>query len=905
MNRRNKALALALAAGGLAGAASLATAQPYVINISGATLLQNYIRNPLSTIDVIDVNGDGLFRPNLTQQLVQFVDPPSSLPGFPATGSSAVQWWIVQYRSVGSVNGIRNLVRYGRPVVVSENAEGPLLDWRRTETVAYQHRIFIDNSQANPIVIPSVFNFNNPGGLPVRAIVTPGGSFPYVPYNSTNGGIQIDIAPVDVPTSWGITYPGTDPQPRRKPFAPAYGENPRVGTNKQGVPPGNPGELDMWKLVDLFSEGRNLNINNPDSNTIFDNQLAFGPVALFVNQGVGRLDYTMADLRHLYATGRLPNGENLTAVTRSVGSGTHNAWMNSIGLDPSWGIGEGIGPESSPPNQHFLGDEYIPCNSQGSGQLETKLRNTRLGVGYTGGERAVNSNLVTQRRFDLGRVKADGGTDWVRPELSKLLNNGLRGEVDPDGGVYATDGWRIGGPAILASLGDPRKAPTNKGGDGSGGPAAMENIEAAAYLNNIEFAIAALASNPTCPLPPVAQRGPAEGLATSFILVRAMDRIQDLADPQDFRLRNAGDPSYLPALQNLYLTCSDFSQVYLNPVYDSNRAGFPEYQSPKRKASADGQSTPYTDGQINNYITLGGESINYNIRMDQAPVSNDAYQRNRIAGDFDGNGVRDINDTCEMIAAWRGRNGGPVWDGGDVENGTITAARGQGAITEMLGDFNGDGNFTADDVRYFADGLAMIGGQLNRKAGFTAVDSCFGGNFFGTTLATGTAYKFGDSRADIAGAVGTTPGFAPVGYDGVVDGKDIDYIFKQYVRNSETNGAPVVWATDLNAAARADLSADMNGDLIIDRNDVTEVLQNILCTRWWDVNLDGVVDAADIAIVIANLGQPGGWAQGDVDGDGMVTAADLALICAADFNGDGQVDFFDYLDFVQAYDAGC
>ncbi|MDX2146122.1 MAG: hypothetical protein SFZ23_01265 [Planctomycetota bacterium] len=32
----------------------------------------------------------------------------------------------------------------------------------------------------------------------------------------------------------------------------------------------------------------------------------------------------------------------------------------------------------------------------------------------------------------------------------------------------------------------------------------------------------------------------------------------------------------------------------------------------------------------------------------------------------------------------------------------------------------------------------------------------------------------------------------------------------------------------------------------------------------------------------------------------MVTL-DWATPCAADFNGDGQPDFFDYLDFVQAF----
>ncbi|MDX2146370.1 MAG: hypothetical protein SFZ23_02515 [Planctomycetota bacterium] len=31
----------------------------------------------------------------------------------------------------------------------------------------------------------------------------------------------------------------------------------------------------------------------------------------------------------------------------------------------------------------------------------------------------------------------------------------------------------------------------------------------------------------------------------------------------------------------------------------------------------------------------------------------------------------------------------------------------------------------------------------------------------------------------------------------------------------------------------------------------------------------------------------------------------LQVLCPADFNGDGMIDFFDYLDFVLAMDAGC
>ncbi len=37
----------------------------------------------------------------------------------------------------------------------------------------------------------------------------------------------------------------------------------------------------------------------------------------------------------------------------------------------------------------------------------------------------------------------------------------------------------------------------------------------------------------------------------------------------------------------------------------------------------------------------------------------------------------------------------------------------------------------------------------------------------------------------------------------------------------------------------------------------------------------------------------------------LALRADLAATCTADFNGDGIVDFFDYLDFVDAFSVGC
>jgi hypothetical protein len=316
----------------------------------------------------------------------------------------------------------------------------------------------------------------------------------------------------------------------------------------------------------------------------------------------------------------------------------------------------------------------------------------------------------------------------------------------------------------------------------------------------------------------------------------------------------------------------------------------------------------YTDGVPGGqyYIDQNGARVDYGTNL---------TSRNRIAGDFNGDGVRNADDIPGMIAAWRERNGGPNWNP-PSGTGPIAGAPGSDLVFEIVGDFNADGNFDAKDVRYFADGLAIVNGILDRREGFTRVDLAFGGNFFGTTKATGAAYQPGDSRADVVGAPGQAPGWAPVGADGVIDARDIDYVYAQFRRNPAVTDGELNWdvlseAGALIGSSRADLSCDINGDLKVNQADVCELVQVVLGTSFGDVNLDGVVDGADLAIINANLGLPGGWARGDMDGDGMVTTVDLDiamgifnLCCPADWNNDGVVDFNDLLAYFNDYNAG-
>ena len=802
----------------LSGAAlgSSAVAQPFVVNISGATLQQNFFTTPASTIDFLDVNNSGTIR----DQLAPF---DVTVPFLSS------QYWQVQYRATGSVFGLTELDAFGTLFATSVG-EIPITNadngWNnRTQ--------FISAGMGTGPFVSS-----NPFGAPVRSLTN--GTYSATTSQAAGTGIQMDIAPLDVPVSWAVQAGDVnDAQPLANPTASGYGKNPRIAVGADGT------ELTTANsLAELMIT--NTNTGSPDAFTIYDTPISWATVAYMTNLGTGLRETTITDLQHLFATGRRINGENLMAITRDSGSGTRNAANNGILLDPSWGVGENIGDRITVSSGDLLGANFQPSNKGGSSRMEATVFNHRLAVGYSGAERGINNGWLPARAEILAiqdDVRTVGG-DFVRPTTSALLNNS-----DP------ATAYRVIGPAVFATIGDPRNENSFGGEAGNTNPA-MRNPAAAAYMNNITRSIEAFKSvpggDPTL-------FTPAEFLAQEFILPTALDSVPVLTDPQTF----IANTNLNQALQNYTAANS----VYNNSAY----ASFSNSSNGRVPTRTTG--VVYTDGVANggSYRTQAGATLAYGTALNT---------RNKIAGDFDGNGARDLSDAPAMIAAWNDRNGGAAW------------APGSDACIEILGDFNGDGNFDAADVRYFADGLAIDTGRsidnVNRFAGFEAVDAVFGGNFFGTTLATGVSYTNGASAGDVSGdGALTTRGFAPIGFDGVVDAYDIDYVCANFGD----------WS-DLAQAVRMDLSADMNGDLVVDAEDVRVIVEDFLGTQIGDVNLDGVVDGSDESIAMSNLGMEGGWAMGDVNCDGMVTQADIDIItgggeCPGDTNGDNIVNFTD------------
>lgn len=786
MERTRKLSALLGLAATIATAGAASAQQ---VNISGATLFANFFTAQASTNDFIDVDNDGI-------------------SGQAQTGieNLAGSSWDVIYRGVGSGNGwaemrdsqLARLAGNPYPSLVGLPAGTP------SDLGVYNGVEYYVGSDTPPE--KASYNPANTGGSPVQQT-------------------SIDIGVMDVPTVQFVQQVGVG-SPTKTPGSAGY------GTNGYKTALGKSQTLKDLGNSSLNATPLNTNTSSPDAYTVFDTPVAWVAIGAIANPGTGVTEATYEELRYMAATGRMPNGENLVSVVRDAGSGTRNGYMNSIGLDPSWGRGEGYSTKNDNDadlngdtfsENDILGPDFLPDQKAGSSRMEDTVTNSRLAMGHTGlfGSSRAGADSLSDK-YDVLSVKKDGATSYVTPSVTSLIDND-----------DINTGYQIGGVETFATVGDPS--------NGAGNPA-MHNSNAEAYIDNIIGSLGNFINNGNLGSADFGM--PAEYLVTNFSLPQSVSALPDPSNPTVF----AQAPDFDQNLQNEALSFLGYSQ---------DTAGNNGGLVPKRSVNVGA----YTDGQVSKYATLDGSLLNYGTKFTLLTAAQQAA--NDIQGDFDGDDTRDFDDIALIVDALNGN----------------TAGLNQNIALDLLGDFNGDGNFTPEDARYFADGLYINGsGNLDRAAAFAEIDNADGGNFFGTSLSTGETYAAGDSVADIAGnsttklskTYGAVAGYAPVGADGVVNAVDVNYVYDNFGDFSV-----------LAEAAVMDLSADMNGDLIVDIDDVKAVVNDVLDALPGDVNLDGTVNIGDLTILAGSFGSSGRWTTGDVSFDGTVNIGDLTLLAGS------------------------
>jgi len=896
------------------------------VNMSGATLFVDFFRQASSTNDWIDVDGDGLFGFNPADPNFLFVDQLSTAY---SAGNPLNTWWAFNYRSVGSVEGFSEFVDSQLCGTVPTNPPSEAGLFNRFQYAALGS------------ITPGFGEYVNTSGTPLEQC-------------------SIDGAFLDVPGAWAVTTEGPSPKWNLNPGDPGYGLN-FLESSTGAVPT-------LQELTrDCAPEVLNFDEDAADDDTLFNLIAAWVPVVPIANRGTALENVSFTEMQYHFATGRFPNGLNLIAVTRDTGSGTHNAWMNSINIDPSWGRGDNIGDRVDLANTGLLGPLYQPSNKGGSGLVEDAVQNNRIAFGYTGlagSSRAARDAALGRYEVlnickdvdQFGAALCDCGVDgYVRPNIDTTLDN-----------CDACAGYQIAGSGSFVVRGNINA--NRDPGDPKYDPAdpSVVNQAVADYLNNIFDSIDAFAGNVlggecgdsfmcsgtngldcqidgdcgvgngTCTtIRPCSQNAdcdlgdycgqvvnsPGQGLAVSFFLPAAVDCLHELTLPL----------VYVPTVP-LNQDLQDYTRANNGlgwggdtPAYGSvNVAGL----VPGRFVQGGG--AVYSDGQAATYIYWNGAA--YTTIAAGSRLS----ARNRVGGDFNEDFALSVADAAEMVKAYytpRAWQQTAAGMGSGASGGQMTADNG---IPEVLGDFDGDGHFSKEDLRYFADGLAMSGGQLDRKAGAIAVDAqiallgrpypwadtngllkvapgaLFGEPTFITPASmanyladTGNAYKPGDFRGDVAGATlathgrRPTAGARPMGWDGRIDAADIDYVCKN-IKD---------WS-NIDEAVFMDLSCDMNGDLAVDGDDVYELVVEILGTAIGDANLNGTT-TDDLAIVDATIAlgaggcngtQSCGWADGDFNCDGVVDALDRGVL-VGDCTGDGQVTSADLVEFTNCLDG--
>ena len=467
--------------------------------------------------------------------------------------------------------------------------------------------------------------------------------------------------------------------------------------------------------------------NTAGANNIDSKQFAVTAVGFAANPGTGLKQIVGQDAKWLQATGRLQNGANFNVVSRANDAGQRTVPAISVGLDPSWAVGENDDGNTSGSTaqaaQRSVGAGFRFSGKTSGGDASVAVAQSRLGIGALSISDARGASSTAPIRLldvDFNHTADTGNlADYTRINYDNIINfnykailishintvkaanvpllNSYRAQFQTDNGRAPTTAeeqtWWNG----LSS------DQTGIKGDQFG------NVKA--FVGNITNSVGSAAAG----ISATSANNPADALFSAGYTIPGLLNFKREVDG------GAVTPNVLNAQQ---LAVQGNIRDNYGPLFlaDGSSADINQTKG----------SGAYYTAQNTNGAVLNGTTADLLITTKDAAGNNvangtDTPKGNWLFGNFNQDGRRDFASVKESVNAAlslnavdrltaSGKNSIYTADGG-VGNSTVipsltgtpgwaTTAKTKGDLV-ILGDFNTDGKFDGADVDLLARGASL------------------------------------------------------------------------------------------------------------------------------------------------------------------------------------------------------
>ncbi|MBC7784124.1 MAG: PEP-CTERM sorting domain-containing protein [Burkholderiales bacterium] len=508
----------------------------------------------------------------------------------------------------------------------------------------------------------------------------------------------------------------------------------------------------------------------PNLSRLRNEDVAVVPFTLSANPGTGLDRVTETEGRWLQTHGRLANGANFNSTTREIGSGTRNQGANNLNLDPAFAWGErdrrataaysSANPTGTGPNVNVaIGDEADPNKALDGGASAGQFTENRIGPGVRFADKRSGGSgvrpIVANNRMAIGIISAgdvkdrgkagnsDGNKDPMRVlaidfDFQVSEAGAAAGYFQPKAEDVAEGRYQMWSSAqavtvigVDSDANGTFDAYGTVGGDTGAKSIYNDQIDIAGsngthrkFLQNITNSVAGYSAAPN-------NVTPADGIIAAGFFPNQLMKVSKVFDGgiQGTRTLSTIDPDDTNGNGVI-----DGGEVQTDARSESELYGFIVQGT---GTGTLGKALDWTRAGDHNG-DLGG-TYKYEISTtDQTsaqgtdtPTGNlTVTSRTVLAGDTDGNGVRDRHDTVSFANIYAQSIAAGVTNtattGQTLATGSFTVGDGLGGSqtltlgdTIVLTDINGDGNVTGtvasadwtavdrDDIEFFLFGSTI------------------------------------------------------------------------------------------------------------------------------------------------------------------------------------------------------